>query len=61
MRKRLHDEHLKMLWEAQRRQETLKDIQDAEEEELERRALKRIAREKEERARKLKEEEDQVE
>ena len=61
MRKRLHDEHLKMLWEAQRRQETLKDIQDAEEEELERRALKRIAREKEERVRKLKEEEDQVE
>ena len=61
MRKRLHDEHLKMLWEAQRRQETLKDIQDAEEEELERRALKRIAREKEESVRKLKEEEDQVE
>ena len=56
MRKQLHDEHLKMLWEAQRRQETLKDIQDAEEQELERRALKRIAREKEERMRRLKQE-----
>ena len=61
MRKQLHDEHLKMLWEAQRRQETLKDIQDAEEQELERRALKRIAREKEERMRRLKQEEDDIE
>jgi hypothetical protein len=39
----------------------LKDIQDAEEQELERRALKRIAREKEEKMRRLKQEEDEVE